>query len=66
MSTPKTIPARIHVAVWPDGRWTAYGDEGKHAERTLQELLDAAPGGESYHVVTVDLPLPQEIAGKVE
>lgn len=61
-----TIPVRIRITVWPDGKWIAYGDESKHAERTHGDIMDAAPGGESYHWVTANVPLPQEVAGKVE
>lgn len=61
-----TIPVRIRVAVWPDGKWIAYGDDGNHVERTHDEIMDACPGGDSIHWVTADLPLPTDIAGKVE
>lgn len=60
-----TIRARIRVAVWPDGSWTAYGDQTKNVERTFAEIIDAAPGGESYHWIECDLPLPTTIEAEV-
>lgn len=65
MPNETTIRARIRIAVWPDGRWTAYGDEGKHVQRTLDELLDASPGGESYHWIEANVPLPATVEGVV-
>lgn len=60
-----TIRARIRVAVWPDGTWIAYGDEGKNAVRMHDDILDACPGGESYYWVEADLPMPTTIKGEV-
>ena len=60
-----TIRIRIKVAVWPDGTWTAYGDNTKSAEQTMDEILDAAPGGDSTHWVEATIPLPLTVEGQV-
>ena len=60
-----TIRVRIKIAVWPDGRWTAYGDEGKHAERTFRELIEAAPADETYYWIEANVPAQETIRGVV-
>ena len=66
MTDPKTtIRVRIKVAVWPDGTWTAYGDQTNRMERTMEDILDASPGGDSTHWVEATLPLPLTVEGKV-
>lgn len=62
----KTIKARIRVAVWPDGRWTAYGSEGELAEQTHRVLIEEEPGNYSICYVTADLPVQAEVTGAVE
>jgi len=61
-----TIQVRIRIAIWPNGKWMAYGDDGKHSERTHDEIMEASPGGESYHWVTANVPLPCDIEGTIE
>lgn len=60
-----TIRVRIKIAVWPDGSWAAYGDNTKSAERTMDEILDAHPGGDSAHWVEATLPLPRIVEGEI-
>lgn len=64
-----TIKARIRVAVWPNGNWTAYGTRGPRGdvatERYLSELVEAAPAGESFYWVEAEIPWPPVIQGKV-
>jgi hypothetical protein len=62
------IRARIRVAVWPDGKWTAFGSESRQSkvEDFHRELIEAAPDNYSIRWVVVDLPLPSDIEGTVE
>lgn len=61
-----TFRARIKIAVWPDGSWRAYGeDDTKSLDIMFSDLMDAAPGGESYHWIEADVPLPTVIKGSV-
>jgi hypothetical protein len=62
---------RIKVAVWPDGRWIAYGDESADVEAAFTEVIDDPPMGktyhcgESYHWIEADVPRPVTVEGKV-
>jgi hypothetical protein len=62
---PNTIPVRIRIAVWPNGKWIAYGD-GKNTEELHNVYLEDEPRGESVHWITADVPLPSVVAGTVE
>lgn len=64
----KTVKVRIRVAIWPNGKWIAYGDEGREDSliRSHEDILEVLPPGESITWVTADLPLPGEVAGTVE
>ncbi len=67
MTEPKTVTARIALAVGPDGGWFASGlaDDGDGAMDCVVESVSA---GEARYWVTATLPIPEarEIAGTVE
>ena len=65
LQTTAIVRVRVKVAVWPDGRWTAYGDQTQAMERTMDELIEACPPGESTHWVEATLPMPVTVEGEV-
>ena len=67
MTEPKTVTARIALAVSPDGKWNAVGCNDVDDDDAMSLAMMDLPVCTAYWVtVTVPVPEAQEIAGKVE
>lgn len=67
MTEPKTVTARIALAVGPDGKWNAIGCNDGDDDDVMGIAMEDFSMCASYWVsVTVPVPEAQEIDGKVE